>query len=327
MQTLIEQLKNEPPWALADKIRAKYCGKEVQIRGIIEFSNYCFRNCLYCGLRKDNKALKRYRLEPDEIIAIAQKAFQVGYKTIVLQSGEDPYYTQEMITYIIKGIKKIGDLAITLSLGEREYQEYACWKKAGADRYLLKHETADPKLYAQLHPQASLEKRLQSLYQLKELGYQTGSGFIVGLPGQTVETIAQDLLIFKKLDVEMAGIGPFIPHPDTPLGKNKITKESISLTLKAIALSRIMLKRTHLPTTTALEIAARVNAFQVGANVIMRKVIPWSYRKLYEIYPQTLGKEKTLLEERKAVEKYIKACGRIVSQTRGDAILLNEELI
>ena len=316
---------NRPLWQKADQIRAKYCGNEVHLRGIIEFSNFCRCNCLYCGLRRENKTLPRYRMEPDEIVAIAKDAYQVGYKTIVLQSGEDPYYTKEVISYVIRKIKGLGEIAVTLSIGEREYQEYAHWKKDGADRYLLKHETADSILYQKLHPHSSLEKRIEGLRWLKSLGYQTGSGFMVGLPGQTLETIAQDLLLLKELDVEMAGIGPFIPHPHTPLSKETTITGSSLLTLKAVALARIILKRTHLPTTTALEVATNTNAFCAGANVIMRKVEPLAYRQLYEIYPQAFDEEKTLAQERKAVEKYIRSFGRTVSTSNGDAIKIDQQ--
>ena len=325
---LVEVLAGEdhrPLWQKADQIRKRYCGNEVHLRGIIEFSNFCRCDCLYCGLQRQNKALPRYRMEPDEIVAIAKEAYEVGYKTIVLQSGEDPYYTKEMISYIIRKIKELGEIAITLSIGEREYQEYAQWEKAGADRYLLKHETADSHLYQRLHPHSSLEKRIECLRWLKSLGYQTGSGFMMGLPGQSLETIAQDLLLLKELDVEMAGIGPFIPHPHTPLGKEAATTNSSLLTLKAVALARIMLKRTHLPTTTALEVATKTNAFCAGANVIMRKVEPLAYRQLYEIYPQSFDQEKTLAQERKAVEEYIRSFGRTVSTFKGDAIIIDQQ--
>ncbi|MGI6145315.1 MAG: [FeFe] hydrogenase H-cluster radical SAM maturase HydE [Peptococcia bacterium] len=315
--------ENRYLWQKADEIRKKYCGDEVHIRGIIEFSNYCRCDCLYCGIQRQNKILPRYRMEPDEIVSTAKKAYQIGYKTIVLQSGEDPYYTKDIISYIVKKIKQLGDIAITLSIGEREYQEYAQWKKDGADRYLLKHETADNNLFQQLHPHSHLEKRLECLHWLKSLGYQTGSGFIIGLPGQSLETIAQDLLLLKKLDVDMAGIGPFIPHPHTPLGKTtstSTTTNSSLLTLKAVALARIILKRAHLPTTTALEVATNTNAFNTGANVIMRKVEPLKYRKLYDIYPHPFAEEKNLAQERQEVEKFVRSIGRTISLSKGDAL-------
>lgn len=302
----------------ADEIRKQYFGNEVHLRGIIEFSNYCRCGCLYCGLQVQNDSIERYRMEPDEIIENARQAYEVGYRSLVLQSGEDPYYTADMISYIVREIKKIGDIAITLSAGEREYSEYAQWKKSGADRYLLKHETADEDIYNRLHPHSSFKTRLMCLNWLKELGYQTGSGFMIGLPGQTLDTIAKDILLLKELDVEMAGIGPFIPHPSTEL-RDAQTGSSL-LTLKAVALTRILLKRPHLPTTTALEVSTGTNAFSAGANVIMRKIEPHKYRRLYDIYPKPQKNEKSLLEERRDVENYIESFGRYVSDTRGDAV-------
>ena len=320
-----DEHENRYLWQKANEIREKCCGNEVHLRGIIEFSNICRCDCLYCGIQRQNKALPRYRMEPDEIVSTAKEAYQVGYKTLVLQSAEDPYYTKDIISYLLKKIKQLGDIAITLSIGEREYQEYVQWKKDGADRYLLKHETADSKLYRQLHPHSHLEKRLECLRWLKSLGYQTGSGFMIGLPGQSLEIIAQDLLLLKKLDVDMAGIGPFIPHPHTSLGKNtSMTADSSLLTLKAVALARIILKRTHLPTTTALEVATNTNAFSAGANVIMRKVEPHKYRKLYDIYPRSFDEEKNLAQERQEVEAYIRSFGRTLSLSKGDALIINK---
>ncbi|RKD20893.1 biotin synthase [Caminicella sporogenes DSM 14501] len=305
----------------ADKIRKKYCGDEIHLRAIIEFSNYCRCDCLYCGINRQNLHLKRYRMNLDEIIEYAKKAYKAGYKTIVLQSGEDTWYTREKISYIIKEIKKLGNIAITLSIGERDFDDYKQWKIDGADRFLLKHETSDEKLYNSLHPHSTFKNRIKCLKWLKKLKYQTGSGFMIGLPGQTLNTIAKDILLLKELDVDMAGIGPFIPHPATKLKSYPIGDSK--LTLKALAITRILLKRPHLPTTTSLEVTNvkdRENAFYTGANVIMRKVEPYKYRKLYEIYPNPNIKEKTIEEERKEIENYIKIIGRKVSTQRGDAI-------
>ncbi|QZY53847.1 [FeFe] hydrogenase H-cluster radical SAM maturase HydE [Crassaminicella profunda] len=307
----------------ADQVRKKCCGNEIHLRAIIEFSNHCRCDCSYCGINRQNTSLTRYRMELDEIIDYAKKAYAAGYQTMVLQSGEDPWYTREKISYIIKGIKKLGDIAITLSVGERDYDTYKQWKVDGADRFLIKHETADEALYNSLHPHSSFKNRIQCLKDLKELGYQIGSGFMIGLPGQTLDTLAKDILLLKELDVDMAGMGPFIPHPKTKL-KNYPVGSSY-LTLKALALTRILLKRPHLPTTTALEVTNikdRKNAFYTGANVIMRKVQPYKYRKLYEIYPNPSIHEKSIGKERKEVEDYIKIIGRKVANTRGDSIHL-----
>lgn len=305
----------------ADKIREKYCGDKIHLRAIIEFSNYCRCDCLYCGINRKNTSLTRYRMALDEIVEYAKQAYTIGYKTIVLQSGEDLWYSREKISYIIKEIKKLGTIAITLSVGERDYETYKQWKTDGADRFLLKHETADELLYNSLHPHSTFKTRIQCLEYLKELGYQIGSGFMIGLPNQTLQTLAKDILLLKKLDVDMAGMGPFIPHPNTKL-KNYATGNT-HLTLKTVAITRILLKRPHLPTTTALEVTSiknRKNAFYTGANVIMRKVQPYKYRKLYEIYPNPSIQEKSILEERKEIENYIKILGRKIAITKGDAI-------
>ncbi|AHM55722.1 biotin synthetase [Peptoclostridium acidaminophilum DSM 3953] len=303
---------------MAYRVRQEYCGDAVHLRAIIEFSNYCRCDCLYCGLQRLNRNIQRYRMSPDEIVSNAKEAYQAGYRTVILQSGEDSYYTRDIISGIIRDIKKLGDIAITLGVGEREYDDYAQWRRDGADRYLIKHETADSEIYNRLHPHSSFERRIECLRWLKELGYQTGSGFMIGLPGQTLETIAKDILLLKELEVEMAGIGPFIPHPDTQL-RDESTGSSL-LTLKAVAITRLLLKRSHLPTTTALEVSTKTNAFCAGANVIMRKVEPHSYRRLYDIYPRPKALEKTIAQERKEVEDFIKSFGLEVSDSRGDYI-------
>ncbi|EOD00549.1 [FeFe] hydrogenase H-cluster radical SAM maturase HydE [Caldisalinibacter kiritimatiensis] len=305
----------------ANEIRKKYCGDEIHLRAIIEFSNYCRCDCLYCGLNRKNSFLSKYRMELDEIVEYAEKAYKNGYKTVVLQSGEDLWYTRDKISYIIRKIKEIGDIAITLSVGERDYEDYKQWRLDGADRFLLKHETADEKLYNYLHPHSSFKNRLKYLKWLKELEYQVGSGFMIDLPGQKLETLAKDILLLKELDVDMAGIGPFVPHPKTEL-RNSLPGDT-NLTLKVLAITRILLKRVHLPTTTSLEVTNikdRKNAFYTGANVIMRKVQPYKYRKLYEIYPNPNLKDIGIKEERIEIENYIKMLGRKISDTRGDAI-------
>lgn len=310
-------------FSVADHTRKEYCKDKIHLRGIIEFSNYCRCECLYCGIRCHNRSLQRYRMELDEIVETAKAAYEIGYKTIILQSGEDLWYTREKISSLIRRIKALGDVAITLSLGERDYEDYKQWKQDGADRYLLKHETADEDLYNRLHPHSSFKKRLQCLRWLKKLGYQPGSGFMIGLPGQNLTTIAKDILLLKELDVDMAGIGPFLPHPATPLGENHAG--SGLLTLKALAVARILLKRTHLPATTALEVQNRnnrENAFYTGANVIMRKVQAAKYRRLYEIYPKPPVAEKDLMQERAEIESYIQKIGRQIADDRGDAIPL-----
>ena len=192
-------------------------GNDVHLRGIIEFSNYCVKNCLYCGLRRDNNTLERYRMTLEEIMEAAQAGAQAGLKTIVLQSGEDPFFTAETLARLIRRVKDELDVAVTMSVGDRTKEEYALMRQAGADRYLLKHETADPELFSRLRPGTTLDGRIKRLIWLKELGFQVGSGGMIGLPWQTVDSLAEDILLLRRLDVEMAGFGPFIPHSDTPL--------------------------------------------------------------------------------------------------------------
>lgn len=320
---LLEADNSQELFEAADRVRHDICGDAIHIRGIIEFSNHCRCSCLYCGINNRNKKLVRYRLTTDEIVSIAKEAYDVGYKSIVLQSGEDMHYDADIVSSIIKSIKSFGDVGVTLSVGERDYEEYKQWKKDGADRFLLKHETADENTYNYLHPHSSFKRRLECLHQLNELGYQTGSGFMIGLPDQTLETLAKDILLLQELDVAMAGIGLFIAHDETEL-KGYPSGSSL-LTLKCLAITRILLKRPHLPTTTSLEVKDfnnRHNAFSTGANVIMKKLEPYKYRKLYDIYPNPTIKEKTILEERKEVEDYINKIGRYVSKTPGHAIVI-----
>lgn len=306
--TLLSAREDQIPalFEAANRIRRAGVGDAVHLRAIIEFSNHCRQNCLYCGLRRDNRSLPRYRLSGLEILEAVEKAWALGLRTIVLQSGEDPLYDASLIAGLVDQIKGRYDLAVTLSLGQRSREEYRIWREAGADRYLLKHETADEKLYRRLKPGGSLWDRLQCLDWLKEIGYQTGSGNMVGLPGQDLEILAQDILTMRELEVEMAGVGPFLPHHDTPL-KNA-GAGSLELTLKVLAVTRLCLPYAHLPATTALGALApdgRRQALNSGANVIMPNLTPPGVRDKYLIYPQkadiiedtdqTLGKIKDLL--------------------------------
>ena len=275
------------PYEEADDTRKIFCGDEVHIRGIIEFSNYCRRSCLYCGLRRENRNILRYRMLSDEIVELAKKIAQRGVKTIVLQSGDDFRYSQKALCGIIERIKEENSgIAITLSVGERPFDDYRAFKDAGADRYLLKHETANQKLYERLHPGATLKRRLEILEYLKKLGYQIGAGNIVGLPGQTLGDIADDILLLEDLDVDMAGIGPFIPQKDTPLKHSPCG--NLELTLKVLSVTRILTRNTHLPATTALATLSsdegQLSGFKAGCNVIMPDFTPDYYQKDYNIY-------------------------------------------
>jgi biotin synthase len=301
-----------------DVCRATMQGR-VQLRAIIEFSSYCRCHCTYCGLFADNVPLQRYRMTREEIYASAQEAYAAGYRTIILQSGEDPFYDAEMIAEFIRDIKGLGEIAVVLSIGERPASELEKWYQAGADRYLLKHETSDASLYRQLHQGADLSQRLAVARTIKNIGYQLGGGFMVGLPGQTFLTLAGDILLLKSLGVEMAGIGPFIAHPATPLAGTPSVDPA--LCLKVLALTRILLPLIHLPATTALatlDTASVATAMQSGANVIMRKVEPVGYRGMYDIYPRPKAEMRSVKEQWRIDEAFIRSLGMTVDQGRGD---------
>lgn len=313
--------ETESLFASADRTRKGFVGDSVHIRGIVEFSNYCVRDCMYCGLRRDNLKLKRYRMTPDEILAASESGIRSGYRTIVLQSGEDPYYSASDIARIAEGIKSLGDVAVTLSIGERSRREYATMRSAGADRFLLKHETADTELYRRLHPGAFLETRIECLQNLKSLGFQVGSGFIVGLPGQDISIIARDIALLKELDVEMAGIGPFIPHPGTPLAS--YPAGDVAMTLKALAVARLALSHANLPVTTALSTLSqdgRELALSCGGNVIMPNITPAKYRELYEIYPDSASLRDPEDGGIREIVVMLNAMGRRISTTKGDSV-------
>lgn len=297
----------------ADRVRKIFVGDDVHLRALIEFSNICKRNCFYCGLRAENKNIERYRLTPEQIIETAKIAVRQGYKTVVLQSGEDAYFTAELLAEIIKQIKKM-DVAVTLGVGEMPFEEYKILKDAGADRFLLRIETTDEKLYKKLHPAASFENRKRCLYDLKRLGFETGTGCLVGLPEQTIASLADDILFFKELNADMIGIGPFIPHKDTPLGN--FTAGNFELAVKVMAITRLLLPYINIPATTAMETLvknARNIALQSGANVVMPNVTAFDFRQKYEIYPDKVSVDySTLLDN-------LNSIGRTVSKSRGDS--------
>ncbi len=273
-------------FSVADRVRHDNVGDDVHIRGLMEFSNICRRNCAYCGLRRDNTGVNRYRMEIQEIIDTAVDVVGKGIGTIVLQSGEDAWYSAERIVEIITGIKSRVDCAITLSIGERTREEYLIMKEAGADRFLLRHETANPELYAKLHPDLKFADRIRCLRDLKDLGYQVGAGCMVGLPGETVGDMADDILFVRDLDADMVGIGPFIPSSDTPLGDRE--GGDLSTTLRMVALARIVTRNALIPATTAvgsIDEFGREKALMAGANVVMPNYTPLKYRVDYEIYP------------------------------------------
>ena len=314
---LSDNSKNDWLFKEADRVRRENVGDEVHLRGLIEFSNICKRQCKYCGLRSPNKEVERYRILKNDIINTAENAVRLGYRTIVLQSGEDEYYDTDKMLEIIREIKKL-DIALTLSIGEKTYDEYKAFKKAGADRYLLRIETNDENLYKDMHPNASFDNRKQCLYDIKSLGFETGTGCLVGLPGQTIESLANDILFFKELDADMVGIGPFIPHEQTPL--KDAQKGDFWLALKVMALTRLNLPDINIPATTAMETLnpnGRIIALQSGANVVMPNVTSTEYRAKYEIYPGKICINDQPEKCRGCIEAKIKSIGRTISKDKG----------
>jgi biotin synthase len=304
-------------FAAADRVRKQFVGDEVHLRGLIEFTNCCDQNCLYCGLRHDNAAVERYRLEPEVIIEFASKAASFGYKTVVLQSGEGEFYSLEEMLHIIRSIKAL-DVAITLSIGEKTRGEYRAYREAGADRYLLRIETTDKKLYEKMSPGMDFGNRVRCLRDLKNLGYELGTGCLVGLPGQTLESLADDILFFKEIGADMIGVGPFIPNPDTPLGD--ALGGTFELSVKVMAITRLLLPDINIPATTAMEALnenGRILGLQSGANVVMPNVTEGDYRRLYALYPGKICIGDTPAHCRNCVTVKIERIGRSVSQGYG----------
>lgn len=284
-------------WRWADDVRRARVGDEVHLRGLIEVSNNCHRQCHYCGLRAGIRELSRYRMTADEVAVCARQAVEYGFGTVVLQAGEDEALTADWVEGLIRRIKEETGLAVTLSLGERSSAELAAWRRAGADRYLLRIETSNAELFARIHPsKAGAPSRADRLLLAREMGYEIGSGVMVGLPGQSLEDLANDLDLFARLDLDMIGIGPFIPHPATPLGREALQRSVADrigdrelMTYKMLALTRLACPEANIPSTTALATinvaAGRELGLQRGANVVMPNLTPPKYRVLYEVYP------------------------------------------
>lgn len=319
--SLENQTELDKLFSFADSVRKEFCGDGILLRGIIEFSSFCDKECFYCGLNKNNHKLVRYRLNTDELIKSVQCLISCNIKTVVLQSGEDLALDVLWLKDIISQLKSSFNLAVTLSVGERSLDDYRVWRQAGADRYLLKIETSDEHLYSSMHPNMDFKQRLACLDNLRKLGYQVGCGNIIGLPGQLLETIAQDILFFKQGNFDMIGIGPFIPHQETRFSGEK--SGQALLALKTIALTRIVTRNTHIPATTALgslEQDYRWEGLKCGANVLMPNFTSQPYRALYQIYP---GK--------KCVNEPVGACNfcmdgatkdihRFIDYDRGDSL-------
>ena len=301
----------------ADRTRASFVGGDVHLRALIEFSNYCRQNCCYCGIRRDNRQAQRYRMSPEEIVLHAQAASKLGFHTVVMQSGEDVSFTVDKMTRIIREIKKL-DMAVTLSIGEKTREEYQAYREAGADRYLLRIETTDRDLYHRFDPGMSWDNRRRCLEDLKSLGYELGSGSMVGLPGQSIESIADDILFFKEIGVDMAGIGPFIPHAQTPLADAE--GRAFTLALKTMAITRLILPDINIPATTAMETLnpnGRIIALRSGANVVMPNVTQGEYRKRYELYPGKICVNDTPAQCRTCIEAKIVSIGRTIGTGKG----------
>ena len=305
----------------AEWIRRKFCGEGIFLRGIIEFSNFCLRDCFYCGLNKHNLKVKRYRMGRDEIMSSVESLAGENIRTVILQSGDDPGIDTLWLKDIILEIKSKFDMAITLSLGERSFKDYKIWRDAGADRYLLKIETSDKELYESMHNEMSFDNRIRCLDDLRELGYQVGSGNIIGLPGQSLEIIAGDIIFFKERELDMIGIGPFIPHNDSRFNGKK--RGEALLTLKTIALTRILTKNAHIPATTALgslDKDYRMEGLGCGANVLMPNFTPQPYRKLYEIYPGKKCVDEPIGACNFCIADMAKSLGRFIDYGRGDSL-------
>ena len=306
---------------LARELAIREYGKTIYFRGIIEFSNFCKCDCYYCGIRKSNKNAQRYRLTKEDILECCKEGYENGFRTFVLQGGEDGWFTDEKVCEIIGEIKKnYPDCAVTLSLGERGFDSYKKFKKAGADRYLLRHETIDEVHYKELHPEKQkLENRIQCLRELKALGYQTGCGIMVGTPNQTPGVLAKDMKFMEEFQPAMIGIGPFLPHKDTPFRDKE--KGSVELTLFLLALSRIMLPKVLLPATTALgtvEADGRKQGVLAGCNVIMPNLSPLAVRKKYMLYDKKAGTDISAAEGIKLLCKQMEEIGYEVVIGRGD---------
>lgn len=327
LKSLIEcednSIQEEYLFKQADKKRKQIYGTDIYIRGLIEISNYCKNNCLYCGIRCSNLNVERYRLSESEILECAHYGYSLGFRTFVMQGGEDLHFSDKEVCQIVSKIKKsYPDCAITLSIGEKDKQTYQSFFDAGADRYLLRHETATEEHYKKLHPAAmKLEKRKQCLFDLKEIGFQVGSGFMVGSPFQTTENIIEDLRFLQELQPDMIGIGPFIPHIDTPF-KDK-TQGDLHKTLRLVAILRLMFPYSLIPSTTALGSIAengRELGLQVGANVVMPNLSPSDVRKLYNLYNNKAFVGKEAVEGLEDLKAQVNALGYKIVIDKGDVI-------
>jgi len=321
-------------WEQADRARRENVGDEVHLRGLIEVSNYCVRRCAYCGIGADNQAVQRYRMTDAEIMDCVRQAVGFGYGTVVLQAGEDYGLTRRGVADLVARIKADTPLAVTLSLGERQSADLAAWRRAGADRYLLRFETSRRDLYDRIHPSRDGRRsdRIAILRELRDLGYEVGSGVMIGIPGQTYEYLARDIQTFGELDLDMIGVGPYIPHPATPLGRGEASSPARSgeqvpateaMTYKVLALARLVCPRANIPSTTALATLNLAGGRELGlcrgANVIMPSLTPAEYRPMYEIYPDKACIREDAEQCHGCLRARIHAIGRTVGAGRGDS--------
>lgn len=312
---------DEEIFSSALRLREKYYGKDVYIRGLIEISSYCKNDCYYCGIRGSNSFAQRYRLTEEEILLCCQKGYELGFRTFVLQGGEDPYFTDRRVCGIVSGIKENHpDCAVTLSLGEKSRVSYEAYYRAGADRYLLRHETADEGHYKKLHPsKLSLSGRKRCLWDLKEIGYQVGSGFMVGSPYQTTDNLIEDIRFLQELEPDMVGIGPYVSHRDTPF--RDFENGSLELTLRMLGILRMIFPDILIPSTTALGTIAengRELGLMAGANVLMPNLSPPSVREKYSLYDNKAYSGKEAAEYKKELENSINKIGYRIAISRGD---------
>ena len=338
LQSLEQWLREEDAarleelWAEADRVRRERVGDAVHLRGLIEISNICARECGYCGLRVHNRAIERYRMTEDEILDSARQAVEFGYGTVVMQAGEDYGITRRWMADVIRKIKAETSLAVTLSLGERPIEDLRAWREAGADRYLLRFETSDRELFEAIHPSLPGQRsdRLAILGTLRELGYEVGSGVMVGIPGQSFESLARDIETFGRLDLDMIGVGPFISHPATPLGQGSAVRplppgqqvpNTELMTYKTVALTRLACPQANIPSTTALATlnkrSGRELGLMRGANVVMPNLTPQKYREHYQIYPAKACIDETATECHQCLMIRLKLLDRPVGKGPG----------
>ena len=310
-----------PLFALADKVRREAVGDGVHLRGLIEFSNYCRRRCYYCGIRAGNPKVRRYRLSSDEVLDCARTAVRLNYKTVVMQSGEDAHWGPAGLAAVVERVKTETGLAITLSVGEHSKEDYRLLRSAGADRFLLRFETSDRRLFSMLKPDSDYDNRFRCLAWLKEAGFQVGSGVMAGLPGQTAESMADDILLFKKLELDMVGIGPFIANPDTPMAG--AVNGTLDLGLRMVALTRIVTRDTHIPATTAMgsiDPQGRQKALKCGANVLMPNISPTEHRVDYSLYPGKICTDEAPEQCAGCVDAMLKSLGRERAEGYGHSL-------